>query len=206
MKFTSKLLMLIFIQLCWNSLYAALYHEKTKEQEEQKRYIFGFNNRRAIVNQKNFLIIGMYAGIEFNQKHKIKLGLNGNLKPYNIFNHPSNLNNNKRILFFSIGEEYLIYKFRRFSLYTYTHLGIGLNIIDEFSETSLSTQREVKLILPAEYGLLSNYSLCRYTTFNFGFGFRNVFPNHNNLNGIFLKIGLNLNGNEFKKFKTESKR
>ena len=45
--------------------------------KEKKEIVYGLDNRRTHIHQHNTVIYGLYAGIGFGKKLRVKIGING---------------------------------------------------------------------------------------------------------------------------------
>jgi len=161
---------------------------------EKKEIIYGFDNRRTHIREDNTVIYGIYSGIGFGKKLRLKVGFNAAPFERGIFRDNRDLTKKNRFYFASLGQEYDFFQYKKFGMTVYLQAGIGKNYYREFSPQGDVVNEGNKLIIPIETGLHFGYYLNSYLRLKTGIGWRFVKPEESSdLSGYYFKVGLGFN-------------
>ncbi len=182
------------------------------EDTIRKKYewIYGFDNRRTHIQSQGTLIYGVFTGVGYRDKVRLKIGLNGTpFEVGNLFDVDDNLKRN-RLVFLTVGNEFDFYQKDKFRLTAYSQVGYGFNFFRITNQDNQVITEEQRNIIPLELGVHGNYYLFPWLSVKLGGGWRWVFPEvSSELSGYYLKIALGFSTNKFlfsyRKWKNGSK-
>jgi hypothetical protein len=174
--------------------------------KKKKEIVYGLDNRRTHIYQHHAVIYGLYSGISFGKKLRLKIGINGTPFEVGKVVDENGMLKRNRLLFASIGEEFDFYQFKKFGMTTYLQAGIGNNYYRNLNTSGTAVNKGKELIIPIETGLHFNYDLMPYLKLKTGFGWRFVAPNNARaLSGYYVKLGLGVNLKKLKETREERK-
>lgn len=161
---------------------------------EKKEIIYGIDNRRTHIRKDNTVIYGIYSGIGFGKKLRLKIGLNAAPFERGIHKDERDLTKKNRFFFASLGQEYDFFQYKKFGMTAYLQAGVGKNYYREFSPSGDVVNEGKTVIIPMETGLHFSYYLNSYLKLKTGFGWRFVKPDESSdLSGYYFKVGLGFN-------------
>lgn len=178
--------------------YSQTLHSPLETLKEKRVIIYGIDNRRTHIHKHNTVIYGVYTGVSFGKKLRLKLSISGTPFEIGKFVDDNGILKKNRLLFFSLGEEFDFYKFKRFGMTTYIQAGIGKNYYRELNRFRILVNKDSELIIPIEIGLHFSYDILSYLKLKTGFGWRFVLPNNSTeLSGYYMKLGLSFSLKKF---------
>ncbi len=174
--------------------------------KEKKEIVYGLDNRRTHIHQQQTVIFGLYSGISFGKKLRLKIGINGIPFEVGKFVDDNGILKRNRLLFVSIGEEYDFFQLNKFGITTYLQAGIGNNFYRQLNTSGTEVNKGRELIIPIETGLHFSYDLKSYLKLKTGFGWRFVAQKKSReLSGYYVKLGLIFNLKKFNESRAENK-
>jgi hypothetical protein len=174
--------------------------------KEKRQFIYGIDNRRTHVLGQSTTIYGAYLGVGFGKKLRFKVSLSGTPFEVGLSENELGLIRRNRFYFFSIGEEFDIYTYKRFALTTYLQAGIGENQFRKTTTEGVFVSNGKHLIIPIEVGMHGNYYFYPWLALKLGGGWRFVPPSDASyLSGYYLKIALGFSTSEFLNWNRERK-
>ena len=173
---------------------------KTREIfKEKKEIVYGLDNRRTHIYEHHTVIYGLYSGISFGKKLRVKLGASGTPFEVGKFLDDNGLLKRNRLLFFSLGEEFDFFQYKKLGMTSYLQAGMGNNYFRRFDSYGQLVNEGRQFIIPLETGLHFSYEMTSYLRLKTGFGWRFVLPNYSKgLSGYYVKLGLSFS---YKKFR-----
>ncbi len=167
--------------------------------KEKGEIIYGLDNRRTHIKRDQTVIYGLYLGFGFGKKLRYKLEVSGTPFEVGRVTDINGISTRSRLLFFSLGEEFDFYHFKKFGITTYLQAGVGNNFYKELDINGVEIKNGSELIIPIETGLHFSYELKSYLTLKTGFGWRFILPTYSkDLSGYYVKFGLGFNLKKFK--------
>ena len=174
--------------------------------KKEREIVYGLDNRRTHIYQHHTVIYGLYSGISFGKKLRIKIGINGTPFEIGKFVDENGIIKKNRLFFASVGEEFDFYQHKKISLTTYLQAGIGNNFYRHLNQNGTEVNKGEQLIIPIETGLHFSYDLLTYLKLNTGIGWRFVTPNNSRkLSGYYVKLGLSFNLKKFNETRADNK-
>ena len=174
--------------------------------KKEREIVYGLDNRRTHIYQHHTVIYGLYSGISFGKKLRIKIGINGTPFEIGKFVDENGIIKKNRLFFASVGEEFDFYQHKKISLTTYLQAGIGNNFYRHLNQNGTEFNKGEQLIIPIETGLHFSYDLLTYLKLKTGFGWRFVAPNNSReLSGYYVKVGLSFNIKKFNETRSDNK-
>ena len=174
--------------------------------KEKPQLIYGLDNRRTHVLGQSTLIYGAYLGVGFGKKLRFKASISGTPFEVGRTENEVGLIRRNRFYFFSIGEEFDIYTYKRFALTTYLQAGFGENFFRKTTAEGDFMGDGKHFIVPIEIGMHGNYYIYPWLAFKLGGGWRFTPPREANyLSGYYLKIAFGFSTSEFLKWNRERK-
>jgi hypothetical protein len=169
-----------------------------KAFKEERRFIFGIDNRRTHIKNQSTLIYGLYVGVGFGGKLRLKAGISGTPFERGRFTDAQGRLKKNRLIFVNLGEEFDFFILNRFRLAAYLQTGIGYNYYRYLDASKVETQKGRNLIIPIEMGILTTYDLWPWLRGKIGGGWRIVRPGVSaDLSGYYVKIGLSMDTRKF---------
>ena len=166
--------------------------------KEKRQFLYGLDNRRTHVLGQSTLIYGAYLGVGFGKKLRFKVSISGTPFEVGKTENEIGLIRRNRFYFFSIGEEFDIYTYKRFALTTYLHSGLGEIFYRKTNTSGAFVESGQHLIIPIEIGMHGNYYIYPWLAFKLGGGWRFVPPAEASyLSGYYLKIAFGFSTSEF---------
>jgi len=161
---------------------------------EEKEIIYGIDNRRTHIRKDNTVIYGVYTGIGFGEKLRLKIGFNAAPFERGIHKDERELTKKNRFFFASLGQEYDFFQYKKFGITAYLQAGLGKNYYREFSAKGDLVNEGSNIIIPMETGLHFGYYINSYLRLKSGIGWRFVKPDASaDLSGYYFKVGLGFN-------------
>ena len=174
--------------------------------KKEREIVYGLDNRRTHIYQHHTVIYGLYSGISFGKKLRIKIGINGTPFEIGKFVDENGIIKKNRLFFASVGEEFDFYQHKKISLTTYLQAGIGNNFYSHLNQNGTEVNKGEQLIIPIETGLHFSYDLLTYLKLKTGIGWRFVTPNNSRkLSGYYVKLGLSFNLKKFNETRADNK-
>ena len=174
--------------------------------KKEREIVYGLDNRRTHIYQHHTVIYGLYSGISFGKKLRIKIGINGTPFEIGKFVDENGIIKKNRLFFASVGEEFDFYQHKKISLTTYLQAGIGNNFYRHLNQNGTEVNKGEQLIIPIETGLHFSYDLLTYLKLKTGIGWRFVTPNNSRkLSGYYVKLGLSFNLKKFNETRADNK-
>jgi hypothetical protein len=174
--------------------------------KKKREIVYGLDNRRTHIYQHHTVIYGLYTGISFGKKLRLKIGINGTPFEIGKFVDENGIIKKNRLFFANIGEEFDFYQYKKFGMTTYLQAGIGNNFYRQLNQNGIEVNKGKQLIIPIETGLHFSYDLLTYLKLKTGFGWRFVAPNHSReLSGYYVKLGLSFNLKKFNETRANNK-
>ncbi len=174
--------------------------------KKEREIVYGLDNRRTHIYQHHTVIYGLYSGISFGKKLRIKIGINGTPFEIGKFVDENGIIKKNRLFFASVGEEFDFYQHKKISLTTYLQAGIGNNFYRHLNQNGTEFNKGEQLIIPIETGLHFSYDLLTYLKLKTGIGWRFVTPNNSRkLSGYYVKLGLSFNLKKFNETRADNK-
>ena len=174
--------------------------------KKEREIVYGLDNRRTHIYQHHTVIYGLYSGISFGKKLRIKIGINGTPFEIGKFVDENGIIKKNRLFFDSVGEEFDFYQHKKISLTTYLQAGIGNNFYRHLNQNGTEVNKGEQLIIPIETGLHFSYDLLTYLKLKTGIGWRFVTPNNSRkLSGYYVKLGLSFNLKKFNETRSDNK-
>lgn len=174
--------------------------------KKEREIVYGLDNRRTHIYQHHTFIYGLYSGISFGKKLRIKIGINGTPFEIGKFVDENGIIKKNRLFFASVGEEFDFYQHKKISLTTYLQAGIGNNFYRHLNQNGTEVNKGEQLIIPIETGLHFSYDLLTYLKLKTGIGWRFVTPNNSRkLSGYYVKLGLSFNLKKFNETRADNK-
>ncbi len=124
--------------------------------KKEREIVYGLDNRRTHIYQHHTVIYGLYSGISFGKKLRIKIGINGTPFEIGKFVDENGIIKKNRLFFASVGEEFDFYQHKKISLTTYLQAGIGNNFYRHLNQNGTEVNKGEQLIIPIETGLCSS--------------------------------------------------
>lgn len=174
--------------------------------KEKRQFLYGLDNRRTHVLGQSTLIYGAYLGVGFGKKLRFKVSISG--APFEVgrTENEVGLIRRNRFYFFSIGEEFDVYTYKRFALTTYLQAGLGENFYRKTTNAGEFVFEGKHVIIPIEIGMHGNYYIYPWLAFKLGGGWRFVPPTEASyLSGYYLKIAFGFSTSEFLSWNRERK-
>lgn len=196
----SKSILFILIILVFTGItgYSQILNDPFESLKKKREFIYGLDNRRTHIKEHHSVIYGVYMGVGYGKKLRYKISISGTPFEVGKFVDENGILKRNRLLFFSLGEEFDFYEYKRFGMTTYLQTGIGRNFYRKFNENGMELETGSELIIPIEAGLNFNYALKPYLKIKSGFGWRFVLPKYSSgLSGYYLKLGLGFNVKKF---------
>jgi hypothetical protein len=177
-----KRLFFILFLLCTlmsNGQHELLDSIKTALKTPDPTFIFGFHNRNTFIQSNRTKLYGIVAGLDFNKKLKLTLGVysfgkanetllinNGNFTQDSIYRFINTSN-------VSLGIEYDYYHHNRLSLSVPLQIGLG-NVAYRYTGSDKNTKIRIDnyLTIPIEIGTNAYYELLPWVGIKAGIGYR----------------------------------
>lgn len=201
-----KFLSSIVVLLIWAKGNSQNVENPFETLKKKKEIVYGIDNRRTHIYQHHTVIYGLYSGISFGKKLRLKIGIN--VTPFEVgkFVDENGVIKKNRFLFVSLGEEFDFFQYKKLGITTYLQAGIGNNFYRQLNENGTEVNKDKQLIIPIETGLHFNYDLLPYLKLRTGFGWRFIAPdNSRELSGYYVKLGLSFNLKTFNETRAGNK-
>jgi len=174
-----------------NYLYSQVLSNPVSALKEKREFIYGIDNRRTHIKEHSTIIYGIYVGIGFGGKLRLKSGISGVPFEKGKFLDEQGLVRKNKLVFFNLGEEFDFFIHHKFRLTTYLQSGIGYNFFRKLDKFDTEIEKGNYLIIPIELGMHANYDIYTWLRFKVGGGWRLVAPYYaNDLSGYYLKLGI----------------
>ncbi|HLP93657.1 MAG TPA: hypothetical protein VK168_06450 [Saprospiraceae bacterium] len=184
LKFISSIIPL----LIWVNGYSQKVTNPFETLQKKKEIVYGLDNRRTHIYQHHTVIYGLYSGISFGKKLRLKIGINGTPFEVGKFIDENGIVKKNRLLFASVGEEFDFYQYKKIGMTTYLQAGIGNNFYRQLNQNGTEVDKGKQRIIPIETGLNFSYDLMAYLKLKTGFGWRFVAPNNSReLSGYYVR-------------------
>ncbi len=159
--------------------------------KEKREFIYGIDNRRTHIKEQSTIIYGIYVGIGFGGKLRLKSGISGVPFEKGEFLDEQGLVKKNKLIFFNLGEEFDFFIHHKFRLTAYVQSGIGFNFFRKLDKFNVEIEKGNYLIIPIELGVHANYDIVPWLRTKVGGGWRLVAPyDANDLSGYYLKLGI----------------
>ncbi|MFY9307703.1 MAG: hypothetical protein WAQ28_01515 [Bacteroidia bacterium] len=166
--------------------------------EQKKRFIYGIDNRRTHIQSDGVLIYGLYLGIEFGGKLRLKVGASGTPFKVNTTIDKTGMPRHNHLAFVNLGEEFDFLIIKKFRFTTYVQSGFGYDYYKELDISGNIKKKGRNIIIPIELGLHANYDLLPWLRAKLGGGWRFVAPSYSDyLSGYYMKIGASIHTQKF---------
>ena len=204
LRWTVVLSSLIFSNYLFNQV-----NENTADSiSKKKEFIYGLDNRRTHIDGQPTLIYGLYIGIGYRDKLRLKMGVSGIPFEVGRKRDENDLLHLNRFYFFNIGEEFDFYINNRFRLTTYLQAGIGENHYRKLDHNNDVIGFGRHLLIPLELGMHANYDIYPWLRAKLGGGWRFVLTEpSNNIAGYYVKVGFSISSRKllksYRKWKNE---
>jgi hypothetical protein len=183
------------------AIWGQLLQNPFRTLKEPKQLVYGIDNRRTHIFDHPTLIYGIYTGIGFGNKLKLKLGLSGTPFEKGRLIDEQGLLTRNRFYSINLGEEFDFLVLHKFSFTTYVQGGIGYNYFRKINTLSEEVARGKNLFVPLELGTNLNYEVTPWLRAKAGLGWRFVFPeSSSDLSGYYLKTGFIVDTERFLEF------
>ena len=157
--------------------------------KEKRRFILGLDNRRTHIAGDPTLIYGVFAGVSYGGKIRLKLGVSGLPKPTEKLHNNVFSPYTSQLFFISAGEEYDFFIHKRYRLTLYGQMGVGYNQLRYLQP--LNNIEHTDFIVPFELGSYYGYDLFPWMRLKIGGGWRFVLSDQTkDLDGYFIKLGI----------------
>jgi len=157
--------------------------------KEKRRFIIGLDNRRTHIAGDPTLIYGVFAGVSYGGKIRLKLGVSGLPRPTEKLHNNVLSPYTSQLFFLSAGEEFDFFIHNRYRLTLYGQMGMGYNQLNFLQQ--LNSVSQTDFIVPVELGSYYGYDLFPWMRLKLGGGWRFVLSDQtHDLDGYFLKLGI----------------
>jgi hypothetical protein len=194
----SNFIFVIVLVLSTGRNFGQAIHNPLHSLDDERRFIYGIDNRRTHIRNQNTLIYGIYCGYSYGHQLRYKFSVSGTPFERGKFVDAQGLLLRQRLIFASIGEEFDFLVIRRFRLTSYFQAGAGFNFFRRIDAAANELERGRRFIIPIEIGFHQGYELNPWLQLKLGGGWRFVLPETSrDLSGYYIKIGLAFSGIRF---------
>ena len=162
--------------------------------QEERRIVYGLNNRQTRFLGDGSTLYGTYLGIEWGDRLRHVFTLNSTLFWVGRRNQLNLETPQLHLNYFGIAEEYLFYRRGRWDFSSYWHMGVGKAYFRDQINGVPGEKIDSHWVIPLELGLQTEYHLNDWLSGKVGAGWRQVFLEETHaLDGYYFKVAVGVN-------------